>query len=79
MMDLRPSKNLLMLKIGFIPELFTRTEMKNKNQDPFFYTQIENEIVSVWLGPPDDPESEYVMSIHRFYIPELIHTLRNLK
>jgi hypothetical protein len=55
------------------------TEMKNKNQDPFFYTQVENEIVSVWLGPPDDPESEYVMSIHRFYIPELIHTLRNLK
>ena len=59
----------------------TRTEMKNKNQDnnPSFYTQIENEVVRVWLGQPDEPESEYVMDIHRSYIPELIHTLRNLK
>ncbi len=39
--------------------------MKNKNQDnnPSFYTQIENEVVRVWLGQPDEPESEYVMDI----------------
>lgn len=55
--------------------------MKNIKQSshPTFYTQIENEVVRVWLGEPDDLESEYVMSIHRTYIPELIHTLRNLK
>ena len=57
------------------------SKMKSKNQhnNHSFYTQIENEVVGVWLGQPDDPESEYVMSIHRTYIPELIHTLRNLK
>lgn len=52
---------------------------KNHHNNHSFYTQIENEVVRVWLGQPDDPESEYVMSIHRTYIPELIHTLRNLK
>ena len=52
---------------------------KKQSNNPTFYTQIENEVVRVWLGEPDDPESEYVMSIHRTYIPELIHTLRNLK
>lgn len=55
--------------------------MKNKKQsnNPSFYTQIENEVVKVWLGKPEDFESEYVMSIHKSYIPELIYTLRNVK
>jgi hypothetical protein len=52
---------------------------QEKHKDNPFYTQIENEVVRVWLGQPDEPESEYVMDIHRSYIPELIHTLRNLK
>jgi hypothetical protein len=52
---------------------------KKKDNNPIFYTQIENGVVQVWLGEPDEPESEYVMGIHRTYIPELIHTLRNLK
>ena len=53
--------------------------MTKKVKNKSFYTQIENEVVRVWLGDPNDPESEYVMDIHRFYIPELIHTLRNVK
>ena len=54
-----------------------KTKKQSNNQS--FYTQVENEVVKVWLGKPDDPESEYVMDIHRSYIPELIHTLRNVK
>ena len=36
-----------------------------------------HDIVEVWLGLPDNPESELVLRMHKSFIPALIATLRN--
>ena len=49
--------------------------MKQKT-NPFVYRQTEGHIVEIWLGTPDDYESEKVVSIDISYVPALIAALR---
>jgi hypothetical protein len=49
--------------------------MKQKT-NPFVYRQTEGHIVEIWLGTPDDYESEKVVSIDISYVPALIASLR---
>jgi hypothetical protein len=35
-------------------------------------------LIRVWLGPPNNPESERIMTIGREYIPALIASLRGI-
>ena len=49
--------------------------MKNKTKDAMS-TRMNGEIIEVWLGKPDDPESELVLNINIFWIPTLIAVLK---
>lgn len=46
-----------------------------KARGPFHIVEDEN-LVYVWLGIPNDPESELLLSVDRFYLPTLIASLR---
>lgn len=39
-------------------------------------TNVNGPVVEVYLGPKDNPESEYVLAINKSLIPQLIATLR---
>ena len=41
-----------------------------------FHIVEDESLVHAWLGKPDDPESEWILSIHRSYLPALIASLR---
>lgn len=41
-----------------------------------FNTRIKGGVLEVWMGPPDDPESELVFCLDPSLIPELIAALR---
>lgn len=48
--------------------------MKLKTQ-PFHSRWIGN-VLEVWLGPPDNPESERVLALNAIYLPALLATVR---
>jgi hypothetical protein len=48
--------------------------MKNKTKDAFKTRMVGNR-VQVWLGTPEEPESEIVLDIDAFWIPTLIAVL----
>ena len=50
--------------------------MTKQRTNPFISRQTEGHIVEIWLGTPDDYESEQVVSIDISYVPALIATLR---
>ena len=39
---------------------------------------VRCDLIRVWLGPPNNPESERIMTIGREYIPALIASLRGI-
>lgn len=46
--------------------------------NPFQYRTIhQGAVVEVWLGPPDHPESEFVLAVAKSYPPQLIAALRS--
>ena len=47
--------------------------------NPFYTRQVGSNLVEVWLGEPDDPESEFVCRISVDLIPQLIAALRRLQ
>ena len=49
---------------------------KPSKQSSSFSFEIKGNVVEVWLGPVDEMESEFVLAVDRYYIPELIATLR---
>ena len=49
---------------------------KPSKQSSSFCFEIKGNVVEVWLGPVDEMESEFVLAVDRYYIPELIATLR---
>jgi hypothetical protein len=49
---------------------------KPSKQSSSFCFKFKGNVVEVWLGPVDEMESEFVLAIDRYYIPELIATLR---
>ena len=48
--------------------------MKNKTKDAFKTRMVENR-VQVWLGTPEESESELVLDIDLFWVPTLISVL----
>ena len=55
----------------------TKTKSKFK-ENPFHIVSKEN-LVEVWLGEPNDAESDYILTIHKFLVPELIAKLQEVK
>ena len=55
----------------------TKTKSKFK-ENPFHIVSKKN-LVEVWLGEPNDAESEHILSIHKFWLPELITKLQEVR
>jgi hypothetical protein len=49
--------------------------MKLKSHNPFHF-RFKDNLLNVWLGHPDDIESEFVLSLHKDYLPQFIAILR---
>ena len=47
---------------------------KKGRGDLFF--SLKDEIITIWLGDPQEIESEFIMQIGREIIPDIISTLR---
>lgn len=57
--------------------MMTKTKSKLK-ENPFHIVSKEN-LVEVWLGEPNDAESDYILSIDKFWLPELITALKGVR
>jgi hypothetical protein len=55
----------------------TKTKSKLK-ENPFRIVSKEH-LVEVWLGEPNDAESEYILTINKFWLPELITALKGVR
>lgn len=49
--------------------------MKNKTKNAMT-TKMNGNILQVWLGKADEPESEFILSIDIFWVPTLISVLK---
>jgi hypothetical protein len=49
--------------------------MKFKSSNPFHFRFTDN-ILKVWLGHPDDIESEFILALDKAHLPALIAILR---
>ena len=54
------------------------TKTKSLKENPFHIVSKEH-LVEVWLGEPNDAESEYILTIHKFWVPELIAKLKEVR
>jgi hypothetical protein len=57
--------------------MMTKTKSKLK-ENPFHIVSKEH-FVEVWLGEPNDAESDYILSIDKFWLPELITALKGVR
>ena len=49
---------------------------KGKRGHLYLYSEgVDSSLIHVYLGDKDDPESEFILVIHTFYIDSLIATL----
>jgi hypothetical protein len=55
--------------------VMTKSKLK---ENPFHIVSKEN-LVEVWLGEPNDAESDYILSIDKFWLPELIAKLKEVR
>ena len=56
------------------------TKIKSKfKENPFRIVSKKRDLVEVWLGEPNDTESEYILTINKFWLPELITKLKEVK
>jgi hypothetical protein len=49
--------------------------MKSQSSNPFHF-RFTDDIVNVWLGHPDDIESDFVLQLHKDYLSSFIAVLR---
>jgi len=54
------------------------TKTKSFKENPFHIVSKEH-LVEVWLGEPNDAESDYILSIDKFWLPELITKLKEVR
>ncbi len=47
-----------------------------KDRNPFT-TKHKGNVVEVWLGKPDELESEFILAVDQAWLPELIATLKS--
>ena len=55
------------------------TKTKSKFKDNPFHIVSKEHLVEVWLGEPNDAESEYILTINKFWLPELITALKGVR
>ena len=55
------------------------TKTKSKFKENPFHIVSKEHLVEVWLGEPNDAESEYVLTIDKFWLPELIAKLKQVR
>ena len=55
------------------------TKSKSKFKDNSFRIVNKNDLIEVWLGEPNDGESEYIFTINKFWLPELITALEGVR
>jgi hypothetical protein len=55
------------------------TKTKSKFKENPFHIVSKEHLVEVWLGEPNDAESEYILTIHKFWVPELITKLKEVR
>ena len=55
----------------------TKTKSKFK-ENPFRIVSKEH-LVEVWLGEPNDLESDHILTIDKFWLPELITALKGVR
>ena len=63
--------------VNFIMDRMTKPESKFK--DNSFHIVSKDDLIEVWLGEPNDGESEYIFSINKFWLPELIDALEEVR
>jgi hypothetical protein len=64
---------------AFTPLTDDEEKTPMKPQGPFHIVTKDSKVIQVWLGPPDDPESELVLTIDRGWIPALIAALKAIQ
>ena len=55
------------------------TKNKSKFKENPFHIATKEHLVEVWLGEPNDAESEYILTIDKFLLPELITKLKEVR
>ena len=55
------------------------TKTKSKFKENPFHIATKEHLVEVWLGEPNDAESDYVLTIDKFWLPELITALKGVR
>ncbi len=55
------------------------TKNKSKLKENPFHIVSKEHFVEVWLGEPNDAESEYILTINKFWLPELITALKGVR
>ena len=54
------------------------TKTKSLKENPFHIVSKEH-LVEVWLGEPNDAESDYILTIDKSWVPELVAKLTEVK
>mgnify|MGYP001615034543 CR=1 FL=1 len=54
----------------------TVSKAQMKPRGPFSIHVLPGELIQVWLGQPNDPESDLICTINRNYLPALIAALK---
>ena len=49
--------------------------MTTKSPNPFHF-RFKDNLLNVWLGHPDDIESEFVLALDKEYLPQFIAILK---
>jgi hypothetical protein len=52
-----------------------KSKSKSKSSNPFEF-QFKDDVLQVWLGNPDDIESEFVLQLDKAYLASFIAVLR---
>ena len=55
------------------------TKTKSKNKENPFHITTKDHLIEVWLGEPNDAESDYILTIDKFWLPELITKLKEVR
>ena len=55
------------------------TKTKSKFKENPFHITTKDHLIEVWLGEPNDAESDYILTIDKFWLPELIAKLKEVR
>jgi hypothetical protein len=55
------------------------TKTKSKSKENPFHIATKDDLIEVWLGEPNDGESEFIFTINKFWLPELTTALKGVR